>query len=337
MFDLKSIRNSTDNSPQNYRLEDEGLKMAIQMAIWLEKPLLLTGAPGTGKTQLAHKVAYDLSLSGDETNCANFIDKPFIFNTKTTSTCTDLFYSYDAIRHFQKKYSDQIGNTQDETTAHSYIKLNALGRAIVQSHGGEGVKGNEELKDLQKLLDFDKIIIPELKSSVVLIDEIDKAPRDFPNDLLNEIDNMEFSINELMNLHVKKNENNRARILVIMTSNFEKALPDAFLRRCLFYHIPSPNQKELIEIVNLRMGGQKNVSQNIETIVTEFMTIRDSLKDKKPSTAELLEWVKVLAELSLLNGILDFKTLNEDQKNKIKKSYSALAKSKDDLEILTRK
>jgi MoxR-like ATPase len=336
MFDLKSISTSADKSPQKYRLEDEGLKMAIQMAIWLEKPLLLTGAPGTGKTQLAYKVAYDLSLMGDNPDCANFIEKPFIFNTKTTSTCTDLFYSYDAIRHFQKKYSDQIGNKQDETTAHSYIKLNALGRAIVQSYGGNGIKENDELKELQRLLDFDKTIMPELRSSVVLIDEIDKAPRDFPNDLLNEIDNMEFSINELMNLYIKKSENKRARVLVIMTSNFEKALPDAFLRRCLFYHIPSPNQKELIEIVNLRLGGHENITNNIETIVTEFMSLRDSLKDKKPSTAELLEWVKVLEEMSLLNGILDFKTLSDEQKSKLKQSYATLAKSKNDLEILTR-
>jgi MoxR-like ATPase len=336
MFDLKSIKTSADKSPQNYRLEDEGLKMAIQMAIWLEKPLLLTGAPGTGKTQLAFKVAYDLSLMEDSSDCANFIDKPFIFNTKTTSTCTDLFYSYDAIRHFQKKYSDQIGSKQDETTAHSYLKLNALGRAIVQSYGGNEIKNNVQLEELQKLLDFDKTIMSELRSSVVLIDEIDKAPRDFPNDLLNEIDNMEFSINELMNLHVRKSENNRARVLVIMTSNFEKALPDAFLRRCLFYHIPSPNQQELVEIVNLRLGGQKNIANNIETIVKEFMILRDSLKDKKPSTAELLEWVKVLEQLSLLNGVLDFKNLSEEQKMKLKQSYAALAKSKDDLEILTR-
>lgn len=176
--------------------------------------------------------------------------------------------------------------------------------------------------------------MPEIRSSVVLIDEIDKAPRDFPNDLLNEIDNMEFTINELMNLQIKKSENKRARVLVIMTSNFEKALPDAFLRRCLFYHIPSPTQKELIEIVNLRMGEHKNIAKNIETIVTQFMTIRDSLKDKKPSTAELLEWVKVLEQMSLLNGILDFKTLSEEQKTKLKQSYATLAKSKDDLEIL---
>lgn len=334
MFDLKSITTSTDKSPQNYRLEDEGLKMAIQMAIWLEKPLLLTGAPGTGKTQLAYKVAYDLSLKGDEPNCAKFIEKPFIFNTKTTSNCTDLFYSYDAIRHFQKKYSDQIGNKEDETTAHSYLKLNALGSAIVQSYGGNEIKENKEINELQRLLDFEKTIMPELRSSVVLIDEIDKAPRDFPNDLLNEIDNMEFSINELMNLHIKKSENKRARIVVIMTSNFEKALPDAFLRRCLFYHIPTPNQQELIEIVNLRLGEKENIARNVETIVTEFLKIRDNLKDKKPSTAELLEWVKVLEEMSLLNGVLDFKTLSDEQKSKLKLSYSTIAKSKEDLEIL---
>src|SRR6185369_3217388 len=97
-----------DNSPEHYLLEDKGLEAAVQMAIWLGKPLLLTGLPGTGKTQLAYKVANVLSSNGiknGERVCP-FIDKPFVFNTKTTSASTDLFYYYDAVRHFQRRYVD---------------------------------------------------------------------------------------------------------------------------------------------------------------------------------------------------------------------------------------
>jgi MoxR-like ATPase len=334
MFDLKSIKSSTYNSPKNYRLENEGLKTAIQMAIWLEKPLLLTGAPGTGKTQLAFKVAYELGLLAESSDFAPFLGEPYIFNTKTTSAANDLFYSYDAIKHFRNKQISQIGNSHDESTAHSYIKLNALGSSIVQSYGADEITKSEQLKELVALLDFDKLIHKPSMSSVVLIDEIDKAPRDFPNDLLNEIDNMEFFISELMNLKIKKNPNNNAKILVIMTSNFEKALPDAFLRRCLFYHIPSPDEKELVEIVNLRMGQSEQLGANINQIVTKFVDIRNLLKDKKPSTAELLEWVKVLDTLGLLKTKLDFNNLSTEQTIKVKQSYAALAKSENDLGLL---
>jgi MoxR-like ATPase len=117
-----------------------------------------------------------------------------------------------------------------------FIKLHALGKAILQAWGKDMIKANESLKDLQHLSEFDKLE-NEPRSSVVLIDEIDKAPRDFPNDLLFEIENTAFSINELMNKHIPRPESG-AQIVVIMTSNFEKNLPDAFLRRCLFYHIP---------------------------------------------------------------------------------------------------
>ncbi len=376
-FDLQSIKTSADKDPKFYVLKDEGLQTAIQMAIWLGKPLLLTGAPGTGKTQLAFKVADMLSqtqnLNGHDT--PPFLAEPFVFNTKTTSMASELFYYYDAVRHFQKRYVDEREETTQETvivkkatkaelvesksvavasavsasTAHPFIKLNALGMAILQAYGRDAILQNGELSDLEHLENFSRL--QKLShSSVVLIDEIDKAPRDFPNDLLYEIENLNFYISELMNKHVKK-PSSGAQIVVIMTSNFEKNLPDAFLRRCLFYHIPSPKTAELINIVQTRivphiteLYKEKNTSRynllmghlntNIEAMVNEFETIKTKIKDKQPATSELLEWVKGLEKLGFFEQKIDFSKLDENRKKMLVNSLTILTKSKDDIESL---
>lgn len=378
MFDLKSIRTRQDNAPQYYVLEDKGLEAAVQMSIWLGKPLLLTGAPGTGKTQLAYKLA-DLLSSKDNINsdgvCA-FLNEPFVFNTKTTSASTDLFYYYDAVRHFQRRYVDdqdrlkistsvtQPLKDEDENdagtltikneslapslTAHSFVKLNALGKAILQAWGKDAIIANEKLCDLQWLAEFDELD-SKPRSSVVLIDEIDKAPRDFPNDLLFEIENTAFSINELMNKNIPRPDTG-AQIVVIMTSNFEKNLPDAFLRRCLFYHIAFPGTAELMKIVASRIqphlqelykndeAGFANISksiiENLEKVIVKFEDIRGGMKDKQPATAELLEWVKMLEKQGFFNEPVDFNALSNNQKTIFRLSLPALAKSDEDLKAL---
>lgn len=355
MFKLKNIQVSSANRPEDYVINDPALSEAVNMSIWLQKPLLLTGAPGTGKTQLAYKVAQELSSATNQKGFANFLRTPFIFNTKTTSSASDLFYYYDAVGHFQKRNiissSEKSSSGSDEISPHAFIQLNALGEAILQSFGKTLLSNNRNLKELSRLNKFDTSIGDLPASSVVLIDEIDKAPRDFPNDLLNEIENYEFRIQEL-NKTIKKDRNQDPfpAIVVIMTSNFEKNLPDAFLRRCLFYHIPSPDNETLYKIVASRMTPYLKEMYTGEAMLTdeqisaklkqfnktvdEFAILKEKFKDKKPATSELLEWIKVLELNNFFNGETDFRKLTDDQKTILRFSLPILAKTKDDLDLI---
>lgn len=288
-----------------------GLKNAVEVALALDQPLLLTGEPGTGKTKLAFKVA-DMLSQQDE----RFLDKPLIFNTKTTAAARDLFYTYDALSHFQasniKKSDDgSMVNTAD------FIELQALGKAIAQTAPEKLNEGIVKTK-----------LDTKGRSTVVLIDEIDKAPRDFSNDILNEIENYRFEIKEQDNYEVKRGEGQR--ILVIMTSNSEKNLPDAFLRRCVFYHIPFPSPELLFKIVKAQIGKEKLedykfTNQALDSLVDRFDDIRKASTRKKPATAELVSWVRMLG----MNGYME-KT-PADQKELMLQNLSILVKTQEDL------
>jgi MoxR-like ATPase len=355
LFDLRNIQTKSDLDPRYYVIEDAGLAKAVNMAIWLQKPLLVTGAPGTGKTQLAFKVAYELAALPPEglNGFTPFLSKPFIFNTKTTSTASDLFYTYDAIGHFQQRSIEQTNGEATATTAHSFIHLNAMGKAVLQTYGKKKILSDPLLKELQKLRNFNELADEPL-STVILIDEIDKAPRDFPNDLLNEIEYYEFKIGELnSDLNIRRapvvDHESSARIVVIMTSNFEKNLPDAFLRRCLFYHIPSPDEEGLYKIVCNRMQpylkaiykeeSEENIEKRfsnlqlkVRKVISEFQLYKDKMTEKPPSNAELIEWIKVLEVEDFFEGEINFNDLTESQKIIIKYTLPIIAKSKDDTE-----
>ena len=231
----------------DYVVSDE-LMHAVNVAIALQKPLLIKGEPGAGKTMLAESISKALSK--------NLI----IWNIKSTTKAQEGLYVYDTV---QRLYDSQFGEG-DVSDINKYIKLGKLGESFTSED-----------------------------QAVLLIDEIDKADLEFPNDLLWELDKMEFYINE-----TKETVRTMHRPIVIITSNAEKELPDAFLRRCIFHYIEFPDTSKMEEIVRVHYGDieEKLLGQAMEA----FYWIRD-LKEiqKKPSTSELLDWLQAL----MISGI----------------------------------
>ena len=278
------------------------VRHAVNVAIALGVPLLVTGDPGTGKTQLAWSVAHELNAG-----------EPLVFSAKTTSTAQDLFYQYDALGHFR---AARLSNA--ETSAWPYINAEAFGIAI--------------LRALPPAEYRDQLLPPALRGagparSVVLIDEIDKAPRDLPNDILREIKTMSFVIREVREQFPAQGKvDKRFRPIVIITSNSEKNLPDAFLRRCVFVHIAFPGAAQLEEIVKRRFAdGWLNKGRRSEAIAI-FERIRALPLKKKPATAEFLAWLHILHE----NGIEPRAATVKDSEA-LAHATAILAKDKDDV------
>ena len=252
----------------------EELKNAVNVAIALQKPLLIKGEPGTGKTMLAEAIADALDMD------------LLIWGIKSTTKAQEGLYIYDTV---QRLYDSQFGEG-DVADIAQYIKLGKLGEAFASN-----------------------------KQVVLLIDEIDKADLEFPNDLLWELDKMEFYINE-----TKETIKTKHRPIVIITSNAEKELPDAFLRRCIFHYIEFPTAEKMEEIVKVHFG---DIDANLcEKAMEAFYEIRD-MKDvqKKPSTSELLDWLQAL----MISGV-DVETI----KDKIP-YLGVLLKKNQDIDVVT--
>ena len=258
----------------------EDLKIAVNAALTLEKPLLVKGEPGTGKTMLAVEVAQALGMRLVE------------WHVKSTTKASQGLYEYDAVSRLR---DSQLGNEKVSDIA-NYIKKGKLWDAFTAD-----------------------------ERVVLLVDEIDKADIEFPNDLLQELDRMEFYCYELDQTIKAKH-----RPLVIITSNNEKDLPDAFLRRCFFHFITFPDRDVLEKIINIHIPRikKKLIKDSLDT----FFEVRKvpGLK-KKPSTSELVDWLKLLVSDDLAQEILTSK-----QSNLVPPLYGALLKNEQDVELLQR-
>ena len=261
-------------------ISTDDLTLAVNASITLERPLLVKGEPGTGKTELARQIAESLSL-------------PIIeWNIKSTTKAQQGLYEYDAVSRLR---DSQLGDERVKNIR-NYIKKGKIWEAFEAN-----------------------------SKAVLLIDEIDKADIEFPNDLLQELDKMEFFVYETGETISATN-----RPIVIITSNNEKELPDAFLRRCFFHFIQFPGKEVLEKIVNVHFP---NVKKNLlDAALSQFFEVREvpGLK-KKPSTSEMLDWLKLL-----LVEELEADDLRMDGKNILPKLHGALLKNEQDVHLFER-
>ena len=258
----------------------DDLTIAVNAAVTLERPLLIKGEPGTGKTELAKQVAAGLGL------------KMIEWNVKSTTKAQQGLYEYDAVSRLR---DSQLGEQKVHDVS-NYIRKGKLWQAF---------EADEKV--------------------VLLIDEIDKADIEFPNDLLQELDKMEFYVYETGQTIAAKH-----RPIVIITSNNEKELPDAFLRRCFFHYIRFPDIETLKQIVTVHHPGIKE--SLLTTALTQFFELREQpgLK-KKPSTSEVLDWLKLL-----LAEDLTAEDLKRDGANALPKLHGALLKNEQDVHLFER-
>ncbi len=250
---------------------DRNLADAVNAAIFLRQPLLVTGEPGTGKTELANSIAWEFDLP------------LHVFHTKTSSTGSDIFYRYDALLHFH-----DTNVAKREPDLRRYVRFGAMGKAILFGM-------NPEKADPYLSTDL-RLERKKQSPSVVLIDEVDKAPRDFPNDILYEIERLSFQVRETDWFPFAADDEYRP--IVVLTSNLERSLPDAFLRRCVFYYIPFPGPETLKRIVENRLKPNNDGEKSLYAAGQDaFVELRaDDKLMKKPATAEMLSWLKILSQ-----------------------------------------
>ncbi|MCP4701932.1 MAG: AAA family ATPase [Gammaproteobacteria bacterium] len=330
------------DNPEHYVVEKE-LEYAVLHSVKLGLPLLVVGEPGTGKRQLAAWIAHNRGLPF------------FTFRIKTTSIANDLLYQYRKQLH-----ACHIRQKKKQTDIESFIHYQALGKAILLADPTQDVKphlSEKQQKELKAILlaDPTQDVKPhlsekqreELKSklfagsnkelpvslqSVVLLDGIDKAQHDLVNDVLNEIEKMEFTVEETGKTF---RADDKKRPILILTGNSEDSLPDAFLHRCIFYQLCFPSRKHLMEIATKRFPHYKDNPDSLEAAVNDFYEIRGLTKKRQPNTTEFLLW---LQNWRLFEKSEDYNEIRRKcPKAFFTSTYSILAKTRGDLDSLKSK
>ena len=310
--------------PAGY-LAHEHLVEAVNTALILGKPLLLTGNPGTGKSELAERLAWELNLGPVRR-----------FEAQSTSEANDLFYRFDLVGQMAANQLVQQERLKpDQAGARNFLSFGPLGKAILAA----------DPRAKPKLFERAFPNTPDTgekpRPSVVLIDEIDKTSRDFPNDLLNGIDRLSFEIREI-NERITLVEDEALRPIVIITSNSERDLPDPFLRRCTYHHIADPDTDLLRKIlINRVFGGSGSPSDPgalpllYEDLLGMFRELRDGVASQyfyTPGTSELIDWTQ-----SLVHSGVDANKGLLDNLSFVRKTISCVTKHRDDRRELQKK
>lgn len=339
---------NTPGHPAHY-IADDGLVAAVNTAMLLNKPLLVTGNPGTGKSDLAERIAWELQIG------------PVLrFEAQSLSEASDLFYRFDLVGRMSESRleADRLSIARslnradvpiepdsvldDPSHALHFIEMGPLGQAILRAmpdDAGMQESQRELYQALKRRHCMDGTVIPKQTKSVVLIDEIDKASRDFPNDLLNGIQRMEFRIRELDNLLVKAPDPvGTPHAIVIITSNLERDLPGPFLRRCAFYHIPDPDIERMAEIVRARVFPDRNdlTGRSLPALYRDLLEFFFKFREKhqghhayEPGTTELLEVSRTLQSFRV-----DENSTLKQNTALVSKTLSAFAKHREDFQRL---
>ncbi|MCB0565199.1 MAG: MoxR family ATPase [Lewinellaceae bacterium] len=262
----------TEEAKSEYYIASEELANAVNVALLVGKPLLITGEPGTGKTQLAYRIAHEFDMA------------VFKFETKSTSQASDLFYYFNMVGFFQ------AAQLQLPSEPKEFIHYNALGKAIIMANP------HSRVKDILP----SHMAYKKQQRSVVLIDEIDKAPIDFPNDILSELEELYFRIPELRvnRIGIEKDNKEYAPVVVI-TSNLEKSLPEPFLRRCIYHHIEFPSDPEVLEQIVLNRLLTNHRNDPLLADMTGFFLFLRGKKAliRNPSIGELITWVNAMFDI----------------------------------------
>ena len=292
------------DDPAHYFTEDPGLVAAVNTALTLGMPLLLTGEPGVGKTQLGYRIAYELGCG------------TIFFPVKSGTEAQDLFYQLDHLRRLHAAQAKTEGDDGKKSVdVRHFLRFQGLGLAILRAMPKEQLHNrnlwDQAWPESERHSDYNRRVnYGEQQPSVVLIDEIDKAPIDFCNDILEEIRRLQFSVPELgcepMSIYEDpakpKEHEKRFRPQIIITSNSEKGLPEAFLRRCIYYRLQPPDKRTLQTIIAKRLAQQGGLTISLDTETQEqalafFLYLKDNCNlEKPPSTAELLNWLLSLDE-----------------------------------------